>query len=212
MLKLNVLQKLLFLLLNCFILSSCSLRTTKNLTPIALLESSFENKYFYNPQKDYVYKAKIEAFGKYFGGILAIKKLKSEHHRIAFTTEFGAKIFDFEFEKANFKVNYILSDLDRKIILNNLRKNFQLLLKNPIRTDKKYMNATHTVYRSKFNRRNHFYFFSNQNGSLEKLIQTSKFKEKVSILFESKDKEGAVAQSIEIAHQQFPLKIELKAF
>ncbi len=206
----NHLALLFWLLLSCFLLGSCTLRTIKNLNPVALQETFFENTYFSNPEKDYVYKAKIEAFGNHFGGILAIKKLKKQHHRVAFTTEFGAKIFDFELENAAFKVNYIIVDLNKKIILKNLQKNFRLLLTSPISADKKYIAAAHTVYRSRFNKRYHFYFFSNQNGLLDKLIQTSKTKEKLVVLFEPKEAQSA--HYIKMVHQRFPLKIELKSF
>ena len=62
---------------------------------------NFENPYFSDASKDYIYKANIEAFGNFFGGIFIVKKLGEDHHRIAFTTEMGNKIFDFTFNNIN---------------------------------------------------------------------------------------------------------------
>lgn len=190
--------------------SSCSLNTTKNLREVSCQETTFENSYFSNPEKDYVYKAKIEAFGKFFGGILVVKKLKEEHHRIAFTTEFGAKIFDFEFEKNNFKVNYVVEALDKKMVIKNLRKNFQLLVKESFPVYKKYVDADYSVYQARHNKQHYFYFFSKESGLLEKMVQTSKTKEKVVVLFEAK--ESQFAYQVQIVHQKMPLKIDLQGF
>ena len=83
-----------FLLL---VLSSCSLKTTEGLRETPKTQSEIENPYFSDSSKDYVYKAKIDIYGKYFGGILILKKVGDRSHRVVFTTEFGNKIFDFLF-------------------------------------------------------------------------------------------------------------------
>ena len=192
------------------ICTSCTLNTTKTLTPVKSEEQTFKNNYFSNLEKDYVYKAKIAAFGNNFGGILVIKKLSPAHHRIAFTTEFGAKIFDFEFIQSEFKVNYIVAALNKKIIINNLRKNFQILVKETLPLNKKYKGLEQSVYQAHYNKQYYFYFYSNQNGLLEKMVQTSKFKEKLIILFQAE--ETQFAHSIQILHQKLPLKIDLIGF
>lgn len=194
------------LFITLFLLSSCNLETTKNLNDSSSSLSSFENTYFSNTEKDYLYKAKIAAFGNDFGGILVIKKLQEAHHRIVFTTEFGAKIFDFELEATDFKVNYIIEALDRKLLIKTLKKDFELLIKEKLSVDKSFENADYKVYQSKWNKRLHFYFFSKKNGELDKLVQTTRFKEKVLIEFKNNAKE------ILIQHQNMPLKIELDGF
>ena len=101
------------LLILCF--SCVSYPKKKGFTETSSQQKNITNPYFSNASKDYVYKANIEAFGNSFSGLLIIKKLGNEHHRIAFTTEMGNKIFDFSFQGADFEVNHILKKMDKKI-------------------------------------------------------------------------------------------------
>ena len=89
----------------------------------------FKNPYFDNPEIDYVYKAQIEVYGNKLGGIFVAKKISDSIHRVVFTTEFGNKLMDFELSDKDFKVNYVMEELDRKMVLNTLEEDFRLLLK-----------------------------------------------------------------------------------
>ena len=95
---------------------SCSLKTTEGLRQVHFNETEVENPYFLNPEIDYVYKAKIAIYKKNFGGILIIKKIGPESHRVVFTTEFGSKLFDFQFEGDTFTKHFVVEDLDKKFI------------------------------------------------------------------------------------------------
>lgn len=56
------------------LLCSCSLKTTRNLVEANTSSTNIiTNPYFSNPNKDYVYKSKIDVYGNHFGGILIIK-------------------------------------------------------------------------------------------------------------------------------------------
>ena len=77
-------------------------------------------------------EANINAFDNNFGGIFIVKKLGPKHHRIVFTTELGNKIFDFTFKEDSFKVNQILKELDKKLLINILKSDFKtLIMENP---------------------------------------------------------------------------------
>lgn len=188
-------------------LTSCALKTTKGLMSAPIVNSQYQNLYFSDTNTDYVYKSKIDVYGNYFGGILIIKKINKLHHRVVLTTEFGSKIFDFEFQSDNFKVNTILEELDRKIIVNTLKKDFQLLLREQVSVTKEYKNAAYSIYQSQHKKRLNFYFINNKTADLEKLINTSKTKEKVIVTFKNIDKK--IAKKILIAHKNIKLKIEL---
>jgi len=190
-----------------FCLTSCTLSTTKGLVNIPVVNAEYQNLYFSDTSTDYVYKSKIDVYGNYFGGILIIKKINESHHRVVLTTEFGSKIFDFEFQNDNFKVNSILDKLNKKIITNTLKKDFQLLLDEHIVITKEYKNAAYKIYQSQNKKRLNFYFINNKTADLEKLINTSKTKEKVIITFNNIDKK--LARKILITHKNIQLKIEL---
>src|SRR5690606_33245610 len=85
---------------------------------------NIKNPYFSDASKDYIYKASIDVYGKNFGGLLIIKKIANNQHRVAFTTEMGSKLFDFTFTEDDFKVNFILDELNKKILINILKKDF----------------------------------------------------------------------------------------
>ena len=131
-----------------FFLNSCkSLSTTKNLTGKEKVKEII-NPYFSNTEIDYVYKAKIH-FGKHgFGGVLIIKKIKEEVHRVVFITEFGIKIFDFEFLKDSFRVNYIIDKMNKKYVLSALKNDYQLLISQYNISEKQFVKKQKLIYSS----------------------------------------------------------------
>ena len=99
-----------------------------------------------------LYKAEVNVMGNYLSGLLLIKKMPDSSTRMLFSNELGFKFFDFEFSKeGDFKVHYILKKMDRKAVVKTLRKDFQLLLMEPMDTTKACM--------LKDDRQNNFYVF-----------------------------------------------------
>ena len=202
-----------FLLINCFLvlfLFSCGQKITKNFTPKPLEKTSYEAPYFSNPEIDYVYKANITVYGHELSGIFIAKKINDTTHRVVFTTEFGNKLLDFEISETNFKVNSIVSELDRKILISTLKKDFRILLKKSYLINEQFENQTNTIYQSKDGKQYNFIFLSKENQKLEKLVYASQTKEKITISFSSEN--NIFAEKIEILHQNIKLKIELNYF
>ncbi|RDK88747.1 hypothetical protein [Marinirhabdus gelatinilytica] len=195
--------------------TSCALQTTKGLRQAPVKQAEVVNPYFSETSIDYVYKAKIDVYGRYFGGILIVKKLSGTSHRVVFTTEFGSKIFDFLYEGDTFTKNFILEDLDKKIVVNTLNKDFRLLITEKVPVVEQYASEKHNVYRTEAEGRYNFYFFRKGEETLEKLVHTSKHKEKVTIKFESlqaaakTSEENSIAEKISIAHNNIKLQIDL---
>lgn len=197
-------------LLAILLLTSCSLKTTEGLRQIAFNKTEVENPYFSNAEIDYVYKAKIEVYGKNFGGILILKKLGPKNHRVVFTTEFGSKLFDFQFEGDTFIKNFIVEDLDKKFIVNILKDDFKLLVKEQAPVLAVYESENQKIYKTQDAERFSFYFFGNESEQLKKIINTSKTKEKVEIDFTSSEEN--IADSIAIKHNNIKLTIDLEKF
>ena len=194
-------------------LSSCALKTTEGLREIPFSVKTVENPYFANPKIDYVYKAKINVYGKNFGGILIIKKMAPTIHRVVFTTEFGSKLFDFQYEGNTFTKNFIIADLDRKFIVNVLKDDFKLLITESAKVIGLYKAEAQNVFKTKTESGFHFYYIERESEQLEKIIKTSKTKEKVEIDFSfSPDSSANIADAIEIKHQNIRLKINLRKF
>ena len=193
-----------------FFLASCSLKTTEGLRKVSFAEKTIENPYFSNPEIDYVYKAKIAVYGKNFGGILIIKKIAEENHRIVFTTEFGSKLFDFQFEGDTFTKHFVLPDLDKKFIVNILRDDFSLLIAEKANVLQVYQSEKHRIYKTQDEKRFNFYFLENGSEQLEKIVNTTKTKEKVEIDFIASDEN--IADKIAIKHNNIKLRIDLEKF
>lgn len=173
-------------------------------------KSEVENPYFSNAEIDYVYKAKIEVYGKNFGGILILKKLGPENHRVVFTTEFGSKLFDFQFEDDTFTKHFVVEDLDKKFIVNILKDDFKLLMNEKAKVLAVYETKNQRIYKTQTDERFNFYFLEGVSEKLLKIVNTSKTKEKVEVHFTSSD--GKIADIIAIKHNNIKLKIDLDKF
>ncbi|UTN05368.1 hypothetical protein L0669_05520 [Flavobacterium bizetiae] len=201
-----------FLIINCFlalVLVSCG-SVTKNYTPKKLDKTSYEVPYFSDSKTDYVYKTNITVYGNEISGIFIAKKINDTTHRIVFTTEFGNKLMDFEISDTDFKVNSIISELDRKILINTLKEDFRLLLKKDYQIQEQFENDSADIYKSKDGKRDNYLFISKKDHRLEKIVHSSQTKEKFTLTFSSEN--NIFAEKIQIIHQNIKLKIELNYF
>lgn len=193
------------------VLVSCgSNKVVKDYKTVPLEKSTFEVPYFSNPAMDYVYKANISVYGNELTGIFIAKKINDTTHRVVFTTEFGNKLMDFEISETDFKVNFILEELDRKILINTLQEDFRLLLKKEYLIQAQFENEWNDVYKSADGNRDNYLFFSKKNHQLEKIIRSSKTKEKFMLIFSTEN--NIFAERIQIVHQNIKLKIDLNYF
>ncbi len=196
--------------LSIFAMASCSLKTTEGLRQVHFNKTEVENPYFSNTEIDYVYKAKIEVYGKNFGGILIIKKISPENHRVVFTTEFGSKLFDFQFEGDTFTKHFVVEDLDKKFIVNILKDDFKLLVNESAKVLAVYESKNQRIYKTQSDERFNFYFLEDKSEKLKKIVNTSKTKEKVEIDFTSSEEN--IADIITIKHNNIKLTIDLEKF
>jgi hypothetical protein len=60
-------------------------------------------------------------------GLLIVKQEGGKTQRAIFTTLFGMTVFDFEFNETDFKVNRIMEQMDKKAVLNLLKKDLKTL-------------------------------------------------------------------------------------
>ncbi|MNQ55439.1 hypothetical protein D3C85_695340 [compost metagenome] len=143
-------------------------------------------------------------------GIFIAKKINDTTHRVVFTTEFGNKLFDFEISEKSFKVNSIVSELDKKILINTLKEDFRLLLKKEYLIQEQFENESDNIYKSADGNRNNYLFVSKKEEKLEKLVRSSKTKEKITITFTLEN--DIFAKKVVILHQNIKLRIELNYF
>lgn len=186
---------------------SCKTYEIPNATKIESNQKNFQNLYFSDSEKDYVYKASIEVYGKQLGGIFVAKKMNDTLHRAVLTTDFGNTLLDFEVSENSFKVNYCVDELNKKIVLNTLKDDFRLIFRQNHVVEEVFENQSHTIYKIRDGKR---FNYLSENKSQQKLIQlihASKTKEKVVIRFEGKN--TTFAEKINVEHKNIKLKIEL---
>jgi len=191
-----------------FLLASCaSYQQRNNFEVLEISDKVITNPYFSDVAKDYVYKANIVFYDKSFGGLFIVKKIEENHHRVVFTTEMGAKIFDFSFHYNEFKVNYILDEMDKKILLNILEKDFRVLVREKEKTITKSIKNNSELLETKIVSKKYYYLFN--KGILNKIARTNNGKEKVVFLFSKIS--DASAENIKILHNNIKLSINLKS-
>lgn len=192
------------------LLGSCSLKTTEGLRQVHFNKTDVKNPYFSNPEMDYVYKAKIQLYKKNFGGILIVKKMGPESHRVVFTTEFGSKLFDFAFEGDTFTNHFVVKDLDRKFIIDILKNDFKLLVNETAKVLAVYESPNERIYKTQSGDRFNFYFLDDRTERLQKIVNTTKTKEIVAVVFTPASAD--VAAVIAIRHENIKLTIDLNKF
>lgn len=201
-----------FLLIRVFfmvLVTSCAAPTIKGLPEIETTTTEFTNPYFSNIDHDYVYKAKINAYGSTLGGILIIKKLNLSNHRIVFVTTFGNKIFDIEITDYTIITHYIIDELDRGLALKMLHRDFEILTKEHIKITKSFKRANEDIiHQSKTKKGYNHYITTLQSQELLEIVHSKNSKEKIIFTF-SKVK-NSIAEKISIDHKTAPLKIDLE--
>jgi len=162
---------------------------------------------FNDSSTSYLYKSKIDLYGHYLSGLILIKPLGHNNYKVAFTTEFGSKILDFEFNNGNFILNDCIEEMRRKQVLKLLELDMRLLLgvHGKPQTQENTGGFTVTAYKTKKGRAN--YLTDEQSGNIVKIFTKRGKKIKVSI--ELLDYIIQKPGNIIIRHNKKPVSIEL---
>lgn len=200
-LRLNFLISGFFLLL-----ISCKTYQLKDAKLVNQEKNEIENNYFYT-YDDRVYKCQIEVYKNDISGILIVKKLNETTHRVVLTSDFGNKLIDFEISENDFKLNYVLPDLDKKIIINFLKNDFRILLKKDFSISETLESKDFNIYTSQENKEKYYLFVDRENQLLKKMVYTKNNKEKIDFSFAAK--KHIFADSINLQHKDYKINIKL---
>lgn len=194
-----------YLLISAFfsLFLSCKSYQIPDAIEVEKTTSVVQNHYFSDESIDYVYKTHIEVYGNQLSGIFIAKRINDSIHRMVLTTDFGNKLLDFEISENSFKVNFIVDNLNKKLIINTLEADFRTLLQVNHKVLKSYKTNNETIYQTE---NNHYFFNDLISNNLTKIIKTNKRKEKVIFTFDSK--KATFAENITIQHNNIKLNIE----
>ncbi len=187
-------------------LISCKIYQPENLTRISTTKTEVENLYF-SSGEDYIYKCQMEVYGNDISGIVIIKKLSNDAHRVVMTTDFGNKMIDFEISQSDFKLNYVLPDLDKKMVINFLKNDFRILLKHRYPVLETFENTDSRIFTSKDDKNLTYLFFDKNSDLLKNMVIAENNKEKINISFDAK--KHIFADNIDIQHKDIKIKIKL---
>ena len=203
-----------FLIINLFlilVLASCATNNVaKDLKSVTLEKTIYNAPYFSDPKIDYVYKATINVYEHELSGIFIAKKINDTTHRVVFTTEFGNKLLDFEISENNFKVNSIVDELNKKMLISILKKDFRLILRSNYLIKEQLEDMTYKVYKSVEGKNFNYLYINKSDEKLYKIVAASKRKEKTRIDFVSQ--KNNIADTIVIQHYNIKLRIQLNYF
>lgn len=149
----------------------------------------------------------MEVYGNDISGIVIIKKLSNDAHRVVMTTDFGNKMVDFEISQSDFKLNYVLPDLDKKMVINFLKNDFRILLKHRYPVLETFENTDSRVFTSKDDKKLTYLFYDKNSDLLKSIVIAENSKEKINISFDAK--KHIFADNIDIQHKDFKIKIKL---
>lgn len=200
-------QKLMirYLLISAFLslFLSCKSYQIPDVVEVENTIPIIQNQFFLDESIDYVYKTHIEIYGNQLSGIFITKRINDSLHRMVLTTDFGNKLLDFEISENSFKVNFIVDNLNKKIIINTLEADLRTLLQVNHKVLKTYKTKNEIIYQTENNQ----YFYNDLiTNNLNKIIKANKRKEKVIFTFQSK--KATFAENIAIEHKNIKLKIE----
>ena len=185
---------------------SCKTYQLTDAKPVSNPEKEVENLYL-SSNEDYVYKCQMEVYGNDISGILIIKKISETTHRVVMTSDFGNKMIDFEISENDFKLNYVLEDLNKKMVINFLKNDFQELLRQKYPVAESFENENSNIFRSQLNKKNYYLYFNKENSLLTQIVYTRNRKEKINFSFEAK--KPTFAETIHLKHKDFKINIKL---
>lgn len=187
-------------------LISCKTYQLTDVKPAPDTLKTAENLYF-SSGADYVYKCQMDIYHNPVSGILIIKKTGGGAHRVALASDFGNKLIDFTISDTDFKVNYVVPDLDRKIVINFLKNDFRRLLKKQYPINQAFENPQFRIYLSQSGREKYYLFFDKESEMLRQIIYTEKDREKIDFSFGAK--KHIFADSIQLKHRDYKISIRL---
>jgi len=129
--------------------------------------------------------------------------------RILFTNEIGVKFFDFAFTKDNqFIKYYVLSKMDKKVVVNALKNDLRLALLRPDLSEAKiYKDSAYTYITTRDKSGNDHYI----TEDCKKLVRIEKAsKRKPVVVVQMLNYINGVPDSIDVQHKNFKFHISLK--
>jgi len=156
------------------------------------------------------YNASVDVMGNHMSGLLLIKNMPDSSIRVVFTNEVGVTFFDFGFSnEGEFKVHHVVSQLNKKAVIQTLRKDFALILCLPFRnTEHERLTTDEEIYYRVRQKNEMAYFITNKDcASLQRMEWGTTRKKMVSV--KTPGSGYPSPETIELTHVNFNMQIKL---
>ncbi|NOQ28070.1 MAG: hypothetical protein GQ564_22130 [Bacteroidales bacterium] len=200
---------ILFLIL---IISSCS-NPYKNLTKTEYPINDIQEIPYALPfsEKALIYKANINFYKNDISGLLIIKKTDNNIYRIALTTQFGLKIFDFELNHGILNVKHCIEYLNKEVIIKTFQTDFNLLLMQN-NTEAIYFikntEMNQNIWQFSSGKINRYYIQNSESEKIENISSKKRNSEKISVGLHNY--KANIPMNITLEHHNIKLKMNLK--
>lgn len=206
------LKALVLLVLIIFIITSCS-NPYKNLAKTEYPEKNISVIPYSLPHTDrtIIYKADLSFYKNTFGGLLIIKKTEIDKYRIALTTQFGLKIFDFELNQGKLNVVFCIDQLNKKMIIKTFEEDFNILLMQEgfeQLFEMQNLEQNQKIWQIKSGKFSTYFIQKNESGSIDNISKRKRNSEKISVVLYDYKKE--IPGEIVLQHSNIKFKMNLK--
>ena len=160
-----------------------------------------------------LYYTEVNIIGKHLSGLLLIKLMPDSTTRMVFSNEAGFKFFDFEFSpNGNFKVYYIIDQMNKKAVITTLRKDFEIVMMRQINMQHGYMSrdkdSAYNYYAFPQEKGFNYYITDTACSKLIRMERASSRKAVVKVTMQ--DYANGLPDTIGIMHTGFNFDIGLK--
>lgn len=189
------------------LLQACAPATTKGMTEQLPAVAAVHIPYFSRPEADYLYKMDIRFGEQGFGGLLVVKKLDDQRHRVVLMGEMGNKFLDLTVGPRKTVRNFALAELDKPLLIHVLGTDLAMMVQEHVPVDKEFTSGEGRVFLSRRGEGRRYLFFAGPGDVLQRMVRRRYGKERVELKFTGGG-EGS-ASHITITHLTRPLTIDL---
>lgn len=186
----------------------CSPRLYQDLTPTAARADALQAlKPAFTTT---LYRAQIDVVGKHLSGLLFFKSQPDGSYRVVFTNEMGLNLFDFQFRDQDFQVIHCIEQLNRKPVINQLRKDigFMLLADLDYRSGQVFRRGDETHYAFKAGKEQTHYITDAGTRRLLRIENATARRKKVVVTLTNFTQ--GMPDSVFVDHKLFDFTISLK--
>jgi hypothetical protein len=158
-----------------------------------------------------LYNTQVNVMKKHLSGLLLIKQMPDSSIRMVFSNEIGFKFFDFGFlPGGGFNVYAVIPQMNKKAVINTLRKDFELVMMRNLDTMNSYVKkrGQHLYYVVPQGKEFNYYITNADSDQLVRIEKASRRKAKVQVTMQNYVK--GLPDTIGITHKNFNFNIGLK--